>query len=166
MAFTSDDFLKVYGYESGGTANVLKNLTDASLKVAKAEGHTTVGDIAWHIATAPAFMVGQTGFDMPEFGWGTPEGLTVAKIVETYEGLAAKVKEQAAAKTPEDMEKTWRVWDMDWTTANMLHAMISHEIHHRGQLTVLMRQQGLTVPSIYGPNYEQTQEMMKQMQQG
>jgi uncharacterized damage-inducible protein DinB len=29
--------------------------------------------------------------------------------------------------------------------------LISHQIHHRGQMTVLMRQAGLAVPSIYGP---------------
>ena len=29
--------------------------------------------------------------------------------------------------------------------------MLHHEIHHRGQMTVLMRQAGLPVPGVYGP---------------
>jgi uncharacterized damage-inducible protein DinB len=36
-----------------------------------------------------------------------------------------------------------------------LQALISHEIHHRGQMTVLMRQAGLKVPGIYGPAREE-----------
>jgi len=30
-----------------------------------------------------------------------------------------------------------------------------HELHHRGQLTVLMRQAGLVVPGIFGPAQEE-----------
>jgi len=32
--------------------------------------------------------------------------------------------------------------------------MMMHQSHHRGQMTVLMRQAGLRVPYIYGPAYE------------
>ena len=166
MYKAADEFLGQYGYESNTTTNVLKALTDASLSQAKAEGHSTLGEIAWHIATAPAYMLGEVGFDMPKFDWETPKDLTVAKLVETYTGLSEKIKVQAAAKSPEDLATGYRVWDMDWTTASMLGALISHEIHHRGQMSVLMRQAGLVVPSIYGPNHEQTQEMMQQMQAG
>ena len=37
----------------------------------------------------------------------------------------------------------------------MLSALIRHEAHHRGQMTVLMRQAGLTVPGVYGPSREE-----------
>jgi uncharacterized damage-inducible protein DinB len=30
-----------------------------------------------------------------------------------------------------------------------------HQAHHRGQMTVLMRQAGLTVPGVYGPAREE-----------
>ena len=36
--------------------------------------------------------------------------------------------------------------------------------HPGRQLSVMMRQAGLTVPSIYGPNKEETAEFMKKMQ--
>ena len=32
-----------------------------------------------------------------------------------------------------------------------LMTLINHQNHHRGQMTVLMRQAGLTVPGVYGP---------------
>ena len=42
-----------------------------------------------------------------------------------------------------------------WTKAGVLGALISHQCHHRGQMTVLMRQAGLRVPGIYGPSREE-----------
>ncbi|MMZ69496.1 DinB family protein [compost metagenome] len=36
----------------------------------------------------------------------------------------------------------------------MLRFTLMHQAHHRGQMTVLMRQAGLRVPEVYGQTYE------------
>ena len=36
-----------------------------------------------------------------------------------------------------------------------LQVLVVHQAHHRGQMTVLMRQAGLTVPGVYGPAREE-----------
>lgn len=41
-----------------------------------------------------------------------------------------------------------------WQNGASLRFAVMHQAHHRGQMTVLMRQAGLTVPEIYGPTYE------------
>ena len=41
-----------------------------------------------------------------------------------------------------------------WINGDTLSALVDHQIHHRGQITVLMRQAGLKVPGIYGPSRE------------
>ena len=51
---------------------------------------------------------------------------------------------------------------VSWTTAegrvcsDPVHGVLAHlflhQIHHRGQMTVLMRQAGLEVPGVYGPS--------------
>ncbi|HBP64402.1 MAG TPA: hypothetical protein DD730_09030 [Desulfosporosinus sp.] len=46
-----------------------------------------------------------------------------------------------------------------WTNGHTLRALIDHQIHHRGQITVLMRQAGLKVPGIYGPSREDWRQM-------
>ena len=38
----------------------------------------------------------------------------------------------------------------------VLSGLIRHQIHHRGQMTVLMRQAGVVVPSVYGPSREES----------
>ena len=45
--------------------------------------------------------------------------------------------------------------DKTWTKGQALSVLLVHQIHHRGQMTVLMRQAGLKVPGIYGPALEE-----------
>lgn len=164
MITNAQSFLGAYGFESQTTSNVLGALTDSVLAQDKAPGHNmTVGDIAWHIATAPVYMLNQAGFNIDPAQATKPEQLTAAKIKSTYDAISAQVKEQAAMKTPEDLTKVYHVFDMmDWPAGQMLGILMHHEIHHRGQLSVLLRQAGLVVPSIYGPTHEMTVEKMKQ----
>jgi uncharacterized damage-inducible protein DinB len=42
-----------------------------------------------------------------------------------------------------------------WTRGFVLQALVAHQTHHRGQMTVLMRQAGLPVPGMYGPSKEE-----------
>ena len=64
----------------------------------------------------------------------------------------------------EALQSEWT--DKDLTTINdffgrpmpnsiFLMTLINHQNHHRGQMTVLMRQAGLTVPGVYGPAKEE-----------
>ena len=41
-----------------------------------------------------------------------------------------------------------------WSRGAVLMSLIVHQAHHRGQMTVLMRQAGLRVPGVYGPAKE------------
>lgn len=163
MISNAQSFLGAYGFESQTTSNVLGALTDAALSQDKAPGHnTTAGDIAWHIATAPIYILNQVGFNIDAAQPEKPANLTAAQIKSTYDAISAQVKEQAATKTPEDLAKVYHVFDMmDWPAGQMLGILMHHEIHHRGQLSILMRQAGLVVPSIYGPTHEVTVESMK-----
>ena len=42
-----------------------------------------------------------------------------------------------------------------WKRGVALEMLIRHEAHHRGQMTVLMRQAGLPVHGVYGPSREE-----------
>jgi uncharacterized damage-inducible protein DinB len=42
-----------------------------------------------------------------------------------------------------------------WAKGKTLGVIISHQIHHRAQLTIVMRLLGLKVPGIYGPSNEE-----------
>lgn len=38
----------------------------------------------------------------------------------------------------------------------LLSKLVNHQTHHRGQMTVLLRQAGLSVPGVMGPTKEQS----------
>ena len=42
-----------------------------------------------------------------------------------------------------------------WPRGLSLQVLVVHQAHHRGQMTVLMRQAGLEVPGVYGPSREE-----------
>ena len=51
------------------------------------------------------------------------------------------------------------VFGMELQKAVTLNMLIKHIVHHRGQMTVLMRQAGLSVPGIYGPSREEWSQL-------
>jgi uncharacterized damage-inducible protein DinB len=46
-----------------------------------------------------------------------------------------------------------------WVRGKTLGVLVTHQIHHRGQLTVLLRLAGLKVPGVYGPAKEEWAKM-------
>ena len=56
--------------------------------------------------------------------------------------------------TDETLGEVRNMYGEEWRNGVTLRILIQHEIHHRGQMTVLMRQAGLRVPDIYGPTRE------------
>ena len=60
-----------------------------------------------------------------------------------------------------DLSKTWRAVDGDREVlalpvgALLRSIMLNHWYHHRGQLSVYLRELGVPVPSIYGPSADE-----------
>jgi len=56
------------------------------------------------------------------------------------------------------------MYGQEWMNAFSLWVEVGHQIHHRGQMTGLMRQAGLKIPGLYGPAREEWEAMgMKPM---
>ena len=47
------------------------------------------------------------------------------------------------------------MYGQKWTRSATLESIVKHQIHHRAQMTVLMRQASLKVPRVYGPSREE-----------
>jgi uncharacterized damage-inducible protein DinB len=50
------------------------------------------------------------------------------------------------------------MYGQQWKRGYTLAVLVRHQAHHRGQMTVLMRQAHLRVPGVYGPAREEWSE--------
>jgi uncharacterized damage-inducible protein DinB len=153
------DFEAIWKNESQLTTRVLEVLTDASLAQRVTPADRTLGEMAWHLATSVAMMA-RTGLVVA----GPPEDASppasARAIHDAYVQAAGSVLEQVLRIwTDETLMVEDDMYGERWPRGVTLLALIAHQTHHRGAMTVLMRQAGLLVPSIYGPNREQSEAM-------
>jgi uncharacterized damage-inducible protein DinB len=156
-----DDFDHDWGEEAGFTLAMLRNLTDESLQQRVSPEGRTLGRLAWHIAeTIPEMMglAGIKGLEGPEHGSQVPA--TAAEIVAAYEAAARSLGDAVRSQWSDDeLPEEIPMYGEMWTKGKTLGVLVLHQTHHRGQMTVLMRQAGLRVPGCYGPAAEEWASM-------
>lgn len=151
-----EKFAATWAYESDGTQKCFDRLTDASLGQSVDADGRTIARLAWHITqTIPEMMRG-TGLQVAGPSEHEPPPAHAAEIAAAYRAAAeALIREIRANWTDATLAVTDNMYGEPWTRSQTLQALVAHQIHHRGQLTVLMRQAGLSVPGIYGPAREE-----------
>ncbi len=149
------DFQKAWQHETDSTLKVLGALTDASLGQAVTKDGRTLGRLAWHIATTPAEMMERTGLAVGGPSHDSPPPASASAIVAAHEAAAKAVADGVAGWTDATLEVEDDMYGQRWPRGETLQALIVHQAHHRGQMTVLMRQAGLVVPGVYGPAREE-----------
>lgn len=155
MITSIEQFEKYWSKETGYTQAVLDALTDQSLSQSIVDGHRTLGRIAWHTVTTLPEMMKHAGLDFGDFNHEAPVPKTAREISDAYSSLSALLLKSVKSKwTDETMQQVDDMYGEKWSRGFTLMVLMQHEIHHRGQMTVLMRQADLVVPSIYGPAKE------------
>jgi uncharacterized damage-inducible protein DinB len=153
-----DDFASAWQMEAESTLKVLHSLTDASLAQAVVPGGRTLGFLAWHITCTLTEMGSHAGLTIDGPTAQKPEDVPkrAADIVAQYEKSAAMVVPAVRAKWSDaQLGEMIPMYGEQWPRGTMLNALIAHQTHHRGQMTVLMRQAGVPVPGMYGPSKEE-----------
>jgi uncharacterized damage-inducible protein DinB len=159
MFRTMEDFYQVWNQESDSTLKILDILTDESLQQRVAPGHRTLGWLAWHVTTTIHEMLARTGleFEGPEDEEAPASAKTIA---DTYRQASdAMVAAMRSKWNDNTLVLTSNMYGEDWPNSQTLWVLVTHQIHHRGQMTVLLRQAGLPVPGIYGPSQEEWSSM-------
>ncbi|PGC29238.1 hypothetical protein COM11_14625 [Bacillus pseudomycoides] len=156
MYQTIEGFLKTWKYEADSTQKVLDALTDESLTQEIAPGHWTLGRVAWHIVTAIPVMLSGTGLQFEGETKDYPVPTSAKTITENYRKVNTAFVEAIQTQwTNKDLTTINDFFGRPMPNSIFLMTLINHQNHHRGQMTVLMRQAGLKVPGIYGPTKEE-----------
>jgi uncharacterized damage-inducible protein DinB len=156
MYASTASFLKDWEAERLGTLRIMKALTDASLSRTVSPEGRSLGFLAWHIVQTLSEMGGKAGLAVQGPAEGSSEPASASAIVAAYDAASRSVGEQVRARwTDEMLGGELVLYGRPWTRAGVLASLVKHQGHHRGQMTVLMRQAGLTVPGVYGPAREE-----------
>jgi uncharacterized damage-inducible protein DinB len=151
-----EDFLSDLETESAATQKLLDAVTDASLSQKVAEEHRTLARIAWHVITTISEMMSKTGMALKSLAPNAPMPGKAAEFQRAYASAAHELTEQIRAHwTDQTLTVADEMYGEKWPRGFTAKVLLNHQTHHRGQMTVLMRQAGLKVPGVYGPSKEE-----------
>ena len=161
MFYKISDFQKDWDNESKATLKLFRVLTDESLQQKVDQEGRTLGRLAWHLVCSLDKTIVQAGLPVEASPDESELPTSVKKITDEYEN-SSKVVVDTITKSWNNasLEEEIPMFRDKWRRGQVLTVLIRHQIHHRAQMTILMRQAGLKVPGIYGPSREEW-ELMK-----
>ena len=148
--------------EAQTTRRVLERVPGDRLAWKPHDKSMSLGQLALHIASMPGAIAEITQispFPVPKFE--QPSAKSATELVPTLEQSLARANGILRKLDDASLAKIWRVMDGDREVmavpvgAALRALMLNHWYHHRGQLSVYLRQVGVPVPSIYGPSADE-----------
>ncbi|MEC1430605.1 DinB family protein [Bacillus subtilis] len=156
MFQTLDHFLNSWEFEAYATQKLLNSLTDESLNQEITSQNWTLGRIAWHTVAAIRIIASNTDLTFHAPAEDYPVPTSAQFIADSYHQASnAFVQALKTQWTDHTLQERINFIGQQMPNGSLLMFLIQHQNHHRGQMTVLMRQAGLTVPGIYGPAKEE-----------
>jgi uncharacterized damage-inducible protein DinB len=124
---------------------------------------SSLGQLAGHLATLPRFgviAINQSEFDVD--GVAPPAPATSrAALLAAFDEHAAAFRAALVGRTDAELTASWTLKQKGKVIFSMPKVAVlrsfvmNHLIHHRGQLSVYLRQLDIPLPSIYGPSADE-----------
>lgn len=156
--------LPEFDQEMALTRLVLARVPDAAFGWRPHPKSFDLGELASHLATIPRWgtsILTKTMHDLATAG-PRPAALPSADaILARFDANVREVRERLVEMADAELQVMWTLKRGTHTVLAMprLAAMrafvLHHTIHHRGQLTVYLRQQDVPLPPLYGPTADE-----------
>jgi uncharacterized damage-inducible protein DinB len=158
-----DGMLQELDEEARTTRRVLERVPDNQLAWRPHEKARTLGELALHVAMVPGavaeLIASQSPAQVPTFTDPSPK--SASELIPTLDQSIAKAKEVLGGVDDAALMATWRLMQGEREifavprVALLRSIMLNHWYHHRGQLTVYLRELDVPIPSIYGPSADE-----------
>ena len=158
-----DALLPEFDHEMTLTRNLLQRVPDDRLAWKPHAKSMSVGGLATHLSNLPwwgLITVTEPEFDLASFG-RQDEATSRAQILETFDRNVSATRAALQGKSDAELMVPWTLKRAGQAIFSMPKAavwrsfVLSHVIHHRGQLSVYLRLTNTPVPSIYGPSADE-----------
>jgi len=162
MSHVIDALIQELDHEAQTTKRVLERVPADKLAWKPHDKSMSLGQLALHVATLPgnvAEMSRQSPFQAPQFV--QPAAQNVSELLPALDQSVARAKEILRSMDDAALGKMWTLTGggqeiFSLPVAVLLRSiMLNHWYHHRGQLSVYLRETGALVPSIYGPSADE-----------
>ncbi len=160
----SASLLPEFDQEMATTRKLLERVPEAKTSWKPHQKSFSMGDLSLHLANLPSWgtmTMQRTEIDLNPVGgpaFTPPTFESMAKTLETFDTNVTKTRAAIAAAPDADFMVTWTLKNGGQTIvalprmACLRSFVMSHMIHHRGQLSVYLRLNDIPLPSIYGPS--------------
>ncbi len=157
-----DPILMELEQEAGATRRLLERVPEEKMSWKPAPKSMTLGQLALHLATTPggvAQMATVDVFERPSFE--QPEAKSRQELLDAFDGGLQQAKSILNEMDDARLMSTWTFQRdgkpvMQVPRIGILRMiMLNHSYHHRGQLTVYLRELGVPLPSVYGPTADE-----------
>lgn len=159
----SKALLPEFDHEMQTTRRTLERVPEDKLTWKPHQKSMTMGQLATHLATLNHWaeaILGTESFDVSTAP-PNPELKSRSEILAAFDTNTANARKAIAAATDGELLKPWSLVSAGKTVfslprvATLRSFILSHGIHHRGQLSVYLRLNNVPVPSIYGPSADE-----------
>ena len=159
---TVEALLEEFEHEAQTTRRVIERVPGDRLTWKPHDKSMSLGQLALHVAIVPGAVaeISQKS-PVPPPDFKHPTTTSAAELIPAFEQSVAKVREILGGMDDAALGNVWRMVDgekelMAMPVGVFLRSiMLNHWYHHRGQLSVYLRQVGVPVPSIYGPSADE-----------
>jgi uncharacterized damage-inducible protein DinB len=149
--------------EAAASRRVLGRVPEGRQDWKPHERSMAFGYLATLVATMPSWitmMVARDALDLNPPGGGgykAPAWTTNAELLAVHERCVADAKAVLASASDAKLDEPWRLLVAGRVVSETprhvsIEDTFTHLAHHRGQLTVYLRLNGIAVPSVYGPS--------------
>jgi len=159
----AERLLPEFDHEMANTRRMLEVVPAAAAAWRPHPKSSALGDLAAHIARLPLW--GRMTFETAELDLGSPANAslararftTVPELLEQFDRNVREARAALASTTDEAMAAPWTLKNGATTVFTLPRVavlrgfVLSHMIHHRGQLSVYLRLRDVPLPSMYGP---------------
>jgi uncharacterized damage-inducible protein DinB len=160
-----DTLLPDFDHEMAVTRRLLERLPDEKFDWRPHEKSFTLGGLATHLAQIPYWgqaILDKEAYDLSDSDKNRAAARrTQAEVLDTFDQHVADVRRRLERQSDAELHAPWALKQRGQVLMSLPRAaairsfVMHHMIHHRGQLTVYLRLQGVPLPPIYGPTADE-----------
>lgn len=161
-----DALLPEFDHEVALTRRLLERLPDGRLDYQPHPKSMTLGALATHLGQLGHWgrmTIAESGVDLEVMGRLTTadQPTSCAAVLAAFDEKMAGARTALTGRTDAELLAPWTLRRGQQTFFTMPKAscwrtfVMNHLIHHRGQLTVYLRELDVPLPSLYGPSADE-----------